>query len=53
MVNPPSSKAGSISRAIVAKLDMNADLVEKAKSGRITWKVTSKGTVEIKLQPDL
>ena len=43
----------NIIQAISAKLEANKDLVEKAKFGRITWRVTSDGKIEVKLQPEI
>ena len=45
--------AGPVVGAIIAKLDANKDLVEKAKAGHIIWRVSADGKVEIKLQPEV
>ena len=46
-------KAEELIAAIVEKLRANRDSLAKAATGRVTWRKTSKGTIEVKVQPDL
>ena len=43
----------ALKEALAEKLDSNAHSVAKAKSGRIDWRWTKDGILEIKVHPEL
>ncbi len=45
--------AEAVISAIIAKLRSNEEVVARAAFGRVTWRRTAKGTIEVKLQPEL
>ena len=46
-------RAGDIAAAISAKLAANAESIAKAKGGRIDWRWTKDGSLEIKVHLEL
>ena len=40
-------------RAITAKLEANVEVIAKARSGRLTWRWSKQGVLEIRVSPEL
>ena len=53
MTTTALERVGFITATITAKLVANAKSVAKAKSGRIDWRWTKQGVLEIKVHPEL
>jgi hypothetical protein len=45
--------AKTLIEALTAKLNAQKDVLAAAEAGRLTWRWTSGGALEVKLQPDL
>ena len=53
MITTALEKVGVLTATITAKLVANVEPIAKAKSGRIDWRWTKDGTLEIKVHPEL